>query len=136
MGFDIFMINHTRREYDCLGTAGEGGNYNCDPNDFVKHWWKKGWRYTDYVEIGEHGQFDDYEYVENADDIEECECFACIRNPDKLYWTNSTKKEAFEIYPKLSANIKYAIEHGWDIDEDDISCGAVKIYCGEYSFLG
>jgi len=136
MGFDIFMINHTKRQYYCLGTAGEGGNYNYDPNDFVKRWWEKGWRYTDYVEIGEHGQFDDYEPVQYVDDIKECECFTCIQNPNKKYWINITKKEAFEIYSKLIKNIEYANDHNWNLEEDDIRCNSYNGECGEYTFLG
>jgi len=136
MGFDIFMINHTKQQFDCLGTAGEGGNYNNDPNDFIKCWWRKGWRYGDDVQIGEGGDFDGYDYVKGVDDIEECKCFTCIRNPDKLYWTNITKKEAFKLYKKLKDNNKFAVEHNWDLEEDDIRCNSYEGECGEYTYLG
>ena len=148
MGFDIFMINHTKRQYDCLGTAGEGGNYNTDPKDFIIYWWHKGWRFDDDVEIGEDSAFGCYNCVEDACDVPvgddgdpTCKCFSCqtiFNNKHKKYWINISKKEVFELYSKLKENNKFAKEHNWDLEEDDIRCGIknIKLKCKEYKFLG
>jgi len=135
MGGDIYMVNHTRRQYENLGTAGEFGNYNDDSNNYVRCYWSKGWRYSDDIEKMDYGSFNGYRCVERADDIDGCDCFACVRNPNNEYWTNITKKEGFRLDSNLKANYESVIEHNWNIEEDDIKCGSCEIRCGEYIFL-
>jgi len=120
------------------------GNYNNDPKDFIKSWWKKGWRYSDDIEIGENHDCENYTCVEHADDItEECDCLKCYikLNKTRTYWINLTKKEGFLIYPSLKRNWNYASkEHNWDFNVDDIKCkvdntllNAIK--CGEFKYI-
>jgi len=138
MGFDIYMINHTRQQYECLGTAGEGGNFNSDPNDFISMYKDKGWKYGDDVRIGEGDDIgSNYCSVSYADDVVLCECFLCKYSPKKKYWINKTKMEAFQIYNELSKNIEYAEQHDWNIADDDINCLMIKhLQCGEMKYLG
>ena len=37
---------------------------------------------------------------------------------------------------KLKDNNKFAVEHNWNLEEDDIRCNLYNGECGEYRFIG
>jgi len=123
MGLTLLLINHTRRQFQTLGTVGECNNLASDPNDFIKINKCKGWRYGDIVTFGEHSL--GFRYIDKVYNKKICKCnacFGCIYNPNKKYWINKTRKEAIEINLNLSVNLQNAENNDWNIENDDIIC--------------